>query len=244
MLFASLSPPQLWNHSPVFQKPWLGREVPEIPCLCTLQDNWQLDLGDGLCSESYWQKQVLIPNLFTWVSKSDQIENCSKEEKPDWEEIQVVKWDQPQSNLNWRCPFVPLLCLSLSQVREEQDTQISLFMYAHSFTHIPYSFYTELCAPSPSTCVHATQWKYPYFHDSVSLCITISLSRLLPLFIPFHWLTQMVKVKEGGTGHLDTYLICVRCVCRVMSHFFTLQVCRPHLPFQISLHTLTDLWGG
>lgn len=230
MLFASLSPLQLWNHSPVFQKPWGEREVSEITgitCLYTLQDNRLLGLGDGLCSESYWQKQVLIPELFTWVSKSDHIENCSKEEKPDWEEIQVVKWDQPQSSLIWkeRCPFVPLFCLSRSQVREEQDTQMPLFMYSHSFTHITYSFYTEFCAPSPSTCVHATKWKYPYWHDLVSFCITSSFLRLLPLFIPFHWLTQMLKVKEGGTGHLDTYLVCVRYVCGVdVSLFHTPSV--------------------
>lgn len=35
-----------------------------MTCLYTPQDNWLLGLQDGLCSESYWQKQVLIPELF------------------------------------------------------------------------------------------------------------------------------------------------------------------------------------
>lgn len=214
MPFASLSPPQLQSHSPVFHKPWREREISEITCLYTFQDNWLLGLGDGLCFESHWQKQVLIPKLFTRVSKNDQIENCSKEEKPDWEEIQVVKWDQPQGNLIWKdwCPYVPLFCLSLSQVREEPDTHTPLFMYSHSFTHITYSFYTELCASSPSTWVHATKWKYPYFHDSVFLSVLpfpfwgFSLSLLL--------FTDSLKCWRWRREELDT-LTCVRYTCNV-----------------------------
>lgn len=154
MLFASLSPPQLWNHPPVFQKPWREREVSEITCSYTLQDNWLLGLGDAPCSESYWDKQVLIPEPSTWVSKSDQIENCLKEEKPDWEEIQVVKWEQQQSSLVWKvslCPSVLSASIPSKGGKRYPDAPFHVFplFYSHhlQFLHgALYSFPFHLCA--------------------------------------------------------------------------------------------------
>lgn len=240
VLFASLSPPQLWNHPPVFQKPWWEREVSEITCSYILQDNWVLGLGDSLCSESYWQKQVLIPEPSTWVSKSDQIENCSKEEKPDWEEIQVVKWDQPQSSLIWKVFLCPLFCLSLCQVKEEQVTQMPLFMYSHSYSHHLVSTWSSVLLPLPPVCrqlnenIPAFMTPLLLYHLSPSWGFSLSLFLFTDSFRCWRWRRQdwtpwyILGMCEVCMQSRCLTFSCSKCVdhtCHSRSHFTHLQIC-------------------
>lgn len=127
-----------------------------------------------------------------------------------------------QSDLVGKVFLCPLFCFSLPWLWEEQDTQIPFFMYSHPFYHITLD--TEVSTQSPvllpPVCMQVNKCILPQCHDSVSFCITFCSPRPLPLFISFHWLTCMLKGKEGGRNQtlalLDMY--CIHYTCHTRSH--------------------------
>lgn len=156
-----------------------------------------------------------------------------------------MKWDQAQSSLIWkkRCPFVPLLFSLVSPPGRRRTRHLDALLRV--FTHIAYKMGSSAQSsllPPPPTCVHASNWIYPYCHDSVSFCITISSPRFLPLFYCFSPTRLYVEGEGGRNWTLGPWIR--RTYADGTTHFLTLQVHRLHLPHQIFLHTPSDLGVG
>lgn len=157
-----------------------------------------------------------------------------------------MMWDQAQSSLFWkgRCPFVPLFCLTPPQVREEQDTQMPFFMYSHSFTHIAYKVEVStqssvlLLLPLPPVCMQVNK----YIPNAMTQFPSALPFSLLDFSLSLFLFTDSYVEGEGGRNWTLGPLIWCMYADR-MFHTFTLQVHRLHLPYQISLHTPSDLWG-
>lgn len=101
-------------------------------------------------------------NKFLSQSSSVEFLKRSREERPGWEEVGIMKWDQAQSSLIWkeRCPFVPLFSFVSPPGRRGTRYPDALLRV---FTHTAYKMEVStqssvlLLFPLPPVCMQVTE---------------------------------------------------------------------------------------
>lgn len=120
------------------------------------------------------------------------------------------------------------------------------FTYSHYFTHIAYkvevSTQSSVLLPLPPVCMQVNE----YIPNAMTQFPSALPFPLLGFALSLFLFTDSLTCWRWRREELDTgppwYDVCM--YADQVTHFFTLQVHRLHLPYQISLHTPSDPWGG